>query len=189
MVDLSFNDVHPPTNIYVCPQFLRCAIDVFFMKKKVSIVIFAPFWSMQLFKYLIVKYSIIVLLAITCPVAITSSFECALIMWFYLVVFLMTIQLVSLGILQVPSLTIAWSLIYRWFSFVLWWSWKWSEWWCSCKGILKISILQYGQGEFELFHTVTLFLFSTLPSSFNLLFFIKRMLISSVPGYTGQVDW
>lgn len=80
MVDLSFNDVHPPTNIYVCPQFLRCAIDVFFMKKKVSIVIFAPFWSMQLFKYLIVKYSIIVLLAITCPVAITSSFECALIM-------------------------------------------------------------------------------------------------------------
>jgi hypothetical protein len=78
MVDLSFNDVHPPTNIYVCPQFLRCAVDVFF-KKKVSIVKFAPFWSMQLFKYLIVKYSIIVLLAITCPVA-TTSFECALIM-------------------------------------------------------------------------------------------------------------
>ena len=119
-------------NICVMSTISKMCHRCLFHEKKISIVKCAPFRSMQLFKYLIVKYSIIVLLAITCPVATTSSFVCALKMWFYLVVFLMTIQLVSLGILQVSSLTIAWSLIYRRLSFVLWWSWKWSEWWCSC---------------------------------------------------------
>ena len=47
----------------------------------------------------------------------------------------------------------------------------------------------FNMARVSLTFSTTLFLFSTLPNRFNLLFFIKRMLITSVPGYTGQVDW